>query len=245
MSLTFLVIAEANADFEQATGLADRLLVSEIDWLEDVYLDSLREWIGDDPDGERLTWKSIPEQARKLGIKAQGHFDEKPGEPDAQAARRTLAYLKRRFDTFDAVVLIRDLDNQPRRLEGFRQARQESTVRPIIIGVANAEREYWVLAGFVPETETERETLKAERQNLGFHPCERSHKLTAWGDDEAKLSPKRVLKTLTGGNRERERKCWLETRLDDLIARGRENGLAAYLDEVKTHLVPLIDPTKP
>ena len=41
----------ARADFEQATELADRVLREEIDWLDEIVLDTQRRWVGDDPSG--------------------------------------------------------------------------------------------------------------------------------------------------------------------------------------------------
>ena len=40
MSATFIVVYEAQVDFTTATGLADRVLTEEIDWLDDTLLDS-------------------------------------------------------------------------------------------------------------------------------------------------------------------------------------------------------------
>jgi hypothetical protein len=175
-----------------------------------------------------------------LGIHVRGHFDDKPGEPDAKAARRAIAYVRKRFDPVDAILLIRDLDDQPQRRQGLEQARDASQHVTVVIGAANAERECWVLSGFVPETDEETEKLESERQALGFHPCEQSHCLTAGKNDRAKRSPKRVLAILTAGNRERERRCWVDTRLTVLRDRGQQNGLADYLKDAKDRLVPLI-----
>jgi hypothetical protein len=87
VSRRFVVIYEARADFDQATELADRVLVDSAEWLGD-WLDANRLWIGDHISGGFLTWKSIPSRARELGIAVHGHFDGEPGQPDAQAARR-------------------------------------------------------------------------------------------------------------------------------------------------------------
>src|SRR5438105_2065273 len=104
MSRRFAVVHEAEADFHTAIELADQ-----------------REWIGTVPVDRRLTWKAIPDLAREIGIKAHGHFDGKPGEADAAAARRAILYLKAAIADLNAIVLIRDQDDQPERRIGLEQ----------------------------------------------------------------------------------------------------------------------------
>ena len=191
--------------------------------------------------GRRLTWKAIPQLARETGIKARGHFDGQPGEADAAAARRAILYLKEAIPDLNAILLIRDQDDQPERKTGLEQARrQDHGGTVILVGLAVVEREAWVISGFDPVNEEESARLDVERQALGFNPCERSHDLTACKDNQAKRSPKRVLRQLTGDHRERERHCWTNTPLEKLRERGAANGLSAYLQEVRDRLAPLI-----
>jgi hypothetical protein len=243
MSRRFAVVHEAPADFETATELADRVLREAIDWLDEHLIDDQRTWLGESNSGDRLTWKAIPGLARQAGIKAHGHFDGEPALPDAAAARRALFYLREEFPGLDAILLIRDQDDEPERRGGLEQARNVVSGQiVIVIGLAVAERESWVICGFesAPDDEEESARLQTERTRLGFNPCERSHELTACKNDLAPRSPKRVLRELSGDNRERERRCWVETALATLRRRGAENGLAAYLEEVRVRLVPLI-----
>lgn len=233
------VVCEARADVLISTELADRVLLWEVDWLESELLISQRTWIRES-NGTELLWKHIKSLARPLGIKIHGHFDGRPGLPDASIARRAILLLKRLFDP-EAILLIRDADKQAERLDGLNQARDHFAGEPkIVIGVADPEREAWVIAGFEPYDDEERKLLEIERKNLGFDPRVRSHELTATNDDQAKKSPKRVLKVLTCGSVEREKPCWQKTDLGTLESNGRENGLAPFLIELKQHLVPLI-----
>ena len=87
MSKRFVVIYEAQADFKTAVELADRVLIAQIDWLNDTLLESQRHWIGEEPSEGHLTWKSIPRRARNLGLRVHGHFEGEPGLADARAAR--------------------------------------------------------------------------------------------------------------------------------------------------------------
>jgi hypothetical protein len=241
VSKAFVVIYEAQADLDTATELADRVLVARVDWLDETLLDSQRQWIGTDPSGSLLSWKSMPSRARELGIRVRGHFDGAPGCADARAARRAVAYVLRSLENVEAILLIRDMDDQIERRHGLGQASAlYSALVKIVLGVAIPERECWVISGFDPENDSERQRLESETRKLGANPCESSHQLTAGKNDQALRSPKRVLAALVGNDRERQRKCWMTTSLDVLGARGRENGLKDYLKEIDDHLVPLI-----
>lgn len=241
MSQRFAVVYEAEADFHTATELADRVLADTIDWLDEHLIADQREWVGTVPVDRRLTWKAIPQLAHAAGIRAHGHFDGEPGEADAAAARRAILYLLASIPDPKAILLIRDQDDQPERRVGLEQARgQHHGEVVIVIGLAVVEREAWVISGFDPRDDAETGRLAAERRTLGFNPCERSHELTACKDDNATRSPKRVLRTLSGDDRHRERRCWMDTPLSLLRERGGENGLAAYLNEIRERLARLL-----
>ena len=240
MSLPIAVVYEADADFQIATEVADRVFCEMIDYIEPEVLDAYRTWIGTIAAREKLTWSNLPRLAREIGIKAHGHFDGIPAEADAIAARRAIRFLLKSFPGLNAIVLIRDQDDQPQRRTGLEQARNEHRGCPVIIGLAIPEREAWVVSGFEPQDEAERVRLDDERQKLGFHPHERSHELTAGKDDSALRSPKRVLRELCCGDFERERQCWNHTPLEMLRKRGTKNGLAMYLNEVLIPLAPLL-----
>lgn len=241
MSRRIAVIHEADADFRTATELADRVLLDAIDWLEEDQLIHHREWFAKAVGGERLTWKGVKQLATDLGIRAHGHFDGEPGEADAAAGRRAILYLREAFPELAGVVLIRDQDDQPERRGGLEQARRQEDGRvPVVVGLAVVERECWVISGFDPQDDDEKARLSAVRQTLPFDPCLQSHQLTACKNDLAPRSPKRVLRLLTEGHHHRERRCWSETSLQTLRDRGEHNGLAMYLDEVRTRLAVLI-----
>jgi hypothetical protein len=240
MSLRIAVVYEADADFRTGTELADMVLIDEIEWLNEDLVIHQREWINE-VEQQRLTWKTIPRLAQAAVIRAHGHIDGKPLEADAGAARRAILYLKAMFDNLDGIMLLRDQDDQPERRKGLEQAWSEHRGKPkVVVGLAVVEREAWVISGFEPQGEDEQARLDAERQTLGFYPHERSHELTAGKDDTALRSPKRVLLQLSGGDYDRERRCWNTTPLAVLRERGTENGLVAFLEEVRTRLAPLI-----
>lgn len=232
MSVQIAVVYEANADFEIATGLADRVLVDRLDWLDDELIQHSRQWLGESTSGVALTWASIKLLARDAGISAMGHFDGNPAMPDAQAARRAILYLLRTFDALKGIMLVRDQDDQSARRRGLEQACNEHPAIPIVVGLAVVERECWVLSGFEPADDAETKRLETERQSLGFDPRVKSHELTACKNNSAPHSAKRVLRQLTVGDAERERHCWCRADLATLIARGKHNGLAEFLFQI-------------
>ncbi len=234
------VVYEANADFSLAVGIADRVLLARLDWLYEEILDSLRSWIPNLPDGLPMTWTGVSRRARELGIRVHGHFSGEPGEPDAQAGRRALHVIRCEFGQLDAVLLIRDTDDQPQRRDGLEQARGDRNCWcPIILAVPHCEREAWVISGFDPQNQRESERLASETAELGFDPCLYSERLTACKHDAARRSAKRVLRVLTAGDRSRETSCWMTTDLDKLRNRGARNGLVEYLNELQERLVPV------
>jgi hypothetical protein len=238
MTLRIAVVHEHQSDFVVSTELADRVLIAQHDWLVD-YLAHSRHWISE-LEGKSLTWSGVKKSAKSLGIRAHGRFPDGPGKADAVAGRRAIEFLLKMDDTLDAIMLIRDQDDQPERRLGLEQARAEHGSPIIVIGFAIVEREAWVISGFEPQDPGEQARLDAERQTLGFYPHQHSHELTACKDNTAPRSPKRVLKVLTGGDTMRERRCWNETPLALLRERGTENGLFAFLEEVRIRLAPQI-----
>lgn len=244
-AFVLVVVCEADADRRTACGLADRVLCQEVPWIEPASLADHRSWRGLEAGTTYLKWSQAGNLFRKSGLKAHGHFDGRPGAPDALAARRVLLLLRKAELIPDAVVLVRDSDGDARRQSGLEQARAEwaSSVPPeesfpIVIGLAHPKREAWVLAGFEPQDKEEGERLLALRRELGFDPRLRAHQLLA-SETGALHDAKRVLAVLIGSRAEREEICWTECRLELLEERGDESGLTAYAREVRERLVPL------
>ena len=237
--LSFPVVCEAPADKETASSLADRVLYSEVDWIEPEVLDAYRQWRGLSDAGDFLDWHDVPALARLEGLKAHGHFGRVPAENYARVARLALMLLQASANCPEAATLIIDTDGDTTRSRGLDQARQSYSYDfPVAVGVAHTKRESWVLAGFIPHGEEEEERVAALRRELGFDPCARADRLTA-KHEGAKKNVKRVLGTLTRGDREREHACWQEAPLETLRERGSNTGLTDYLAEVRDTLVPL------
>ena len=240
-SHSIVIVCEGPGDHRTVPAIADRVLSESVEWMLPEMLGAYRQWRGLKHNQPFLAWKQVHTLASEAGIRLNGFFNGEPGAPDAFAARRALALLKvAGEDPIDAVILVRDSDNDKERLNGLKQARDEvgNPNPPIIIGVAHTKRECWVLAGFTPMDKAEQARLGALKQELGFDPCLHAEELTAQ-QDGAKRDAKRVLSQLTGNSVDRESTFWKECPFHQLEARGQKTGLAAFIQELRTKLVPL------
>lgn len=237
--LAIAVVCEAEADFRTAGGIADRVFVNGRTSGNDSQPSAPRRWL--EWQGKPfLRWRDVKRLARPIRIRTHGHFGGEPGAPDAQAARRAILVVRMTHDDVSAILLIRDSDGDMNRRKGLEQARGESPAKAgIVIGLCHPKRECWVLAGFIPESEQERKTLDSLVAQIAFDPCREASRLNDRGDNE-KRSAKRVLRRLTDGDFERERRCWSETDLETLASRGAETGLAAFIAEVRNRLCRLL-----
>ena len=244
--LKIAIVYEAPADAGLGCCIADRVIVSCIEWLrgDPDLLAFQREWVSDHK-GLPFRWDRVDDLGRDINFPIRGRFGDEKDYPDFRAAVRVLRTIQYLFEDIDAVVLIRDLDDQPDRAKGLEQARsrfnEKTSAFRVVVGAALTKRECWVLAGFVPRDDCERKLLKEERSYLGFDPTTKSHELTAKNSERGdKRSAKRVLKKLTRENLEREEECWTLTPLDELRSNGQTNGLADYLQQVEEVLVPMV-----
>lgn len=248
MTRSLAIVCEARADYETACALADRVLCAEVEWIEPDVLGNYRQWRGLQESESFLTIQHVPILARQKNIRAHGHFDGSPIAPDEHLGRLAFLLLYTLQPLPDAVLLIRDDDRQTERRRGLERARRWAEeklqgLKPIVLGLAHPKRECWVLAGFDARNDEERLLFEAMCRELGFNPCADAEQLTAKHESD-KRSAKRVLALLTKSDQEREADCWNSTPLDLLCQRGRNTGLADYLQELQQFFVPLFSPQK-
>ncbi|MEG4280185.1 hypothetical protein QUA62_22295 [Microcoleus sp. MON1_C1] len=250
--IEFVVIVESSADARTATKLADRLLVDKIDWLEPEMLQHLFQWSGLEAGTENSCWKNIDDITKRFSekfkfptIRSNGRF-----KSDGQSANKIMTLIsflqhKQKRD-IKAVIFMRDLDSQPERRKHIEQARLEQIDRQpklaVIIGTPDRMREAWVLNGFIPSNQQEKQILQEIMTELTFNPCEESHRLrsNSLTEPDRIRNPKVVVEKLTGGKMEREQQCWEETSLELLRKNGVHTGLTAYIDEIEERLIPII-----
>jgi hypothetical protein len=247
-----IVVVEGSSDVEIATRLAERVIVENSPWLEAETLAYVFKWSGLVENTEHSYWKNTGDIIKHFAsefrfpkIRSNGKL-----KTDGKAARKIMTLISflqhKQKRNIKAVILIRDLDNQPERREHIEQARSEYTNQQptleIVIGTADRMREAWVLNGFIPSSQEEEEILENIKRRLNFDPCEDSHKLrsNSFSEPERGRNPKVVLEELTGNERFREQKCWEETSLEVLQQRGQNTGLKAYLQEIQQRMIPII-----
>jgi hypothetical protein len=240
MSWSIALVCEAPADRDTATALVTRIACETIDWMEPEYL-TYRGFLATE---SQLLWKHVKSVAGANRVTVTGFMRGAPPSPDAHNAMRALLLFTRcteQVGKVDAVLLIRDSDNDLGRRDGLNQARDhEPWPFAIVIGFAHTKRECWHIACFEPQDDTERSRVDRLRQELGFNPCEKSEELTAKHDAaNDKRSAKRVLDVLTSGDRDREQACVLTLPLPEIARRGSSNGLTEFLNEVVTRLFPV------
>jgi hypothetical protein len=247
----FIVVSEACDDAAIACKLADRIIQEEgPEWLRDLMdnPNNVRHWSGFDLGTPFTSWVRLKSLARELDIMptSRTHSGTLGGIEYAQARKAVDVAIKLQKDRpIKALVLVRDLDSQPERCQGFKntQSEVEAMSLAVLLAMPDPEREAWVLNGFLCQSDDERERLKAEKEKLKFDPCIETHRLR--GKPGTNRDIKRVLAVLTDGNPDRERDCWEQTPLPTLRQNGPHTGLAAYLDEVRNRLLPLLSSHQP
>ena len=254
--MEFIVIVESSADARTATKLAERVLVEKIEWLDAEMLQHHFQWSGLEAGTDNSCWKYINhiiEREKKSGFQPprflrrdkQGQKTLQPDGANTIKILNLVSYLQKTRQ-IEAVLLIRDLDNQPQRREGIDQARSEHINRQpkleIIIGTPDRMREAWVLNGFIPSNQDEKQIFKEITTQLTFNPCEESHRLrsNSLTEPDRIRNPKVVVEKLTGGRMEREQQCWEDTPLEYLREKGVHTGLTAYIKEIEERLIPII-----
>jgi hypothetical protein len=243
--MNLIAFCEAPDDFRIASDLVDRVLRDVgAAWVADV-MDASPEGVRTyfrDEDRAFFDLHKLKKYVGKLGAAVpHGHFDGKRGAADAVMGRTVFTIVRHlsKSRSVDAVIVMRDLDDEPARRDGMQQARREASswaTFGIVVGCPNIMREAWVLVGFEAADPIEEALLVDMRKELGFSPVSEAHQLDS-NDEQAKRSPKRVLRVLTRGDRTREEPCWQATDLDTLRTRCPSAGLGHFLKEVEEVIV--------
>lgn len=254
MSNRIAVVCEGPSDFPVAQGLIDQTLIRcpELHWIGDeTEIETHRVYCGLTGNEQFVKWTNIDTDSPKDYRRAiRSMFKEEwPTHDTAVRVQRVLfEFLRRSSDEAEAppfVVIVKDTDNDPVRTEQLDAVRKllEDRKMPAVLGIQRHELECWLLAGFHTENAEETKHLEALCRGdfppgVGFNPCEKSHDLTATKKDDEKLSPKRVLKHLSNGDRTRELKGLHRDNHAALKRRGTENGLDDFLRDIEERLVP-------
>lgn len=246
MTVSVAVVCEATADRVTITTLAERVIRDAATWIEPETVGNYVEWRGYRRTDPHLEWTGLDPIAADLGLVIRFR-DVQPLHPYSQNALRAIRVLARSPDRVDAIILVPDSDDDTDRLRGLEQARDYAReALPIVIGLAHTKRECWHICGFEPEHDGEGKALEELRSELGPDIRTRTEGLTAKHSATTdKRSAKRVLSKLCGDDRERELRCLTTLPVEELKKRGANNGLRAFLGELRQHLVPPFAPQSP
>jgi hypothetical protein len=232
------VAAEDWGHYRAVTRLADRVLAEVSPWYSDILtndehptlIDDIRRW-GTGPD-ER-PWSPLKhafDNARARGLPCHGHFNGEPGKSDAWMFRAQLLLFQAECidgRAIDAVVVARDVDDDPERIAAARQVSALTWPFPVVLALCNPEIEAWHVAGFEPEDDRERARLTELRSKLGFSPPREPQRLNSKQPDDPK-DAKRVCDHLCDADNDRKQRC-LEAPLTMLLEHGYACGLADFL----------------
>jgi hypothetical protein len=239
MTLSIAVVCEAAADRVTITTLAERLILDAADWIPPEDLPHHVQWRGFRANDPELVWTDVRKHAEQLDLVVSFRRGQ-PRHPYSQNALRAIRVLARSPERVDGIILVADSDTDPTRIEGLKQAREHDAQNDLflVVGLAHTKRECWHICGFEPADDAEMQRIADLRQDVGFNFRTRSHELTAKHDPaNDKRSAKRVLDALTLDDKERENAC-LAVPFVVLEQRGDENGLRAFLAELRERLVP-------
>ncbi|MDC0744458.1 hypothetical protein [Polyangium mundeleinium] len=248
--MTVLVtFCEASADFRAIEILVDRVLHEEgPDWLADNFdtkkeREAFRTFKGESDDRPFYDVHDVSRHFAKLekdtGSKVlvpHASFDGRR-LPKAMQVYTILHFVRAlsKIERVDGVLIVVDMDKHGKEgRAGMDKARAAPFVsKPfrVALGCPNPCREAWIVAGFIPASSNEREALK--NLKLGFSLPDEPHRIHEAGD------PHKVIKKLTNDVRAREDRCLEEPPLDTLATRGKDAGLADFLNELRREILPL------
>lgn len=245
-SYWFALAAEDVSHYEAVTHLTDRVLGEMIDWFQPEMRDAIRRWRMPTPLNTYWKVTSAIKEARKLGLPLRGQFADGRTELESVLYRAQLLLWQHAHvhgQIIHVAFIARDTDHKPRK-EGAQQA-LKSGHWPflVILAFPHPEIEVWPIAVFQPANQAARDRVAKLTMRLGYSPVEHPERLTstvAGGIADAK----KVHDELLADDADRGMH-WLEIDLRVLRERGKSSGLADFLKDVETMVVPFLAGGKP
>lgn len=238
--LRCVVVGEDAAHAEIAAVWVKRRVLERHAWAREQDWSDIVTWGGagawERPYFKHLDIKSWAEKSRRIRIR---FLKGDPSVSDEEAHMFLRALIWAGLEGFDVVVLGRDVDGRPGRRDGFLRATRDRDWSFAVLGLLpEPESEAWYVAGFVPRSKREEESLAAITKQLRFDPTEMPHRLTstvAGGPRDAKA----VRDALSGADDDRRRDC-LDAPFDRLRRVGAACGIVDFLDDIEARLLPLV-----
>lgn len=248
--LRFLAVVEDKRSARVVAELVDRTTLegTKLAWLDADTLPTIREWVdehGARPSdaagavGDTPPWLNIKQAREKwrglrrpIAKRAEANAAGSWG-PHVSIASRVAVDAG-----LDAVALVIDADAHPSRAAELEASRRvfDAPSTALALGTAIPEVEAWLIAGY-PDIQSK--AAQALRASLGFEPWLEPDRLLHGKESASPKNAKRVFDAL-----ELKDRTDLLTDLTTLRKRGANCGLTTFLDDVKTHIVPVVDRAK-
>ncbi|MEO1268711.1 MAG: hypothetical protein AAFX99_11475 [Myxococcota bacterium] len=237
------IASEAEADFRVLCHLMDLVFMEQFEWFRDqidggTAPDDLRQWASVEGHPYLKTARA-KSRFRELGLPLHTkRWGKDEGRIRGRALSARMAFLVLKRDAPDAEFYIfhNDTDGELNHIQEIHDARDGLSFHAsCLVATPHPETEGWLLCGFQPKTPEEQRRHQDERRRLGFDPIVSSHELTARRQTD-KRDAKRVLETLRPDTKDVV--VLLGHDLAVLYARGAENRLADFIDEVRNRCCP-------
>src|SRR5690606_38795875 len=143
-----------------------------MEWLREQpeLLDSQRRWRGIDESATFLDVHAVHRLADEIDLpRRHGYFDNRPAAEDFHVAVRAL-WLMTKVGRPRVVVWVRDTDGSGQRRQGWQDASEHAgqEFEAALAGFPHECMEAWLLAAWLPTSETDRQRLDQARSQLGF-----------------------------------------------------------------------------
>lgn len=245
VTMRILVVAEDHLGATLARDLCDRVVIDRgPDWVSSTWGDAAvretqRRWSGFDPAAAYTSWVGVKKLSEQRGL---------PMHPLGMKGYAAVAYRAAHMAALqtprpDALVMCMDTQGVSTHradvLAGLARAHVDDL--PMLLAVAHQEVEAWVLAGFLPRHNDERDALVGLTREIGLDPTAEPHRMTP-GRSTALRDAKRCLTRLLpdGTQSPRAVSCWLDTPLEALLRRAASTGMPEYVADVERALLPAI-----
>lgn len=251
MNNPIMVVGEGITDFEAVSELIDQALMARIEYIEPATISAFRTFVGlshfEPFERLRTSPGERRQDYRRAVRKAWGEPISHPVElVIATKLQEILSHYSDRKQEPPYLIFVKDTDADEECRNALRNLRARYDTESLVIGYQHTELECWLIAAFEPTDDDEKQRLRdmdaGELPGCGFNPCLRSHDLTATkaDHDEIKLSPKRVLRYLTSGDRSRAIGGLHRDNHATLTQRGEHNGLADFLKDIRERLIRVV-----
>lgn len=252
----FVLIAEDTAAALAAATIVDRVVHERgEEWHRDLWEHNCRaeqrRWRGLSTDGGASSIVGIGEFSKKQNVAPKRKITTlAPGRGgvavevakffaalDEADEHATLAVFACDLDKHEPTAALAEHEERVLRLKKYGNDR----VKCFAVALAKPEFEAWIIAGFSPANDHEKERLATQQAACKFDPCETPHDLhsNTSGPRDAKTVLSGLCQTRSVAD-ERARICIERTSLERLETRGGLAGVRGFIEQITRDLLPVL-----